>query len=129
MSEDDRPAPGAPDQDRRSQDGHNQDGTDARRAAAAAAARILFDDPLTGRSRDDTDAGWSEPEAGGSRRDLDWYLRETPPQPWRASRSRISPSSSTWLGSSVCCAGISTTTASVSLRRFSSRVIGSTRQK
>ncbi|MBF9071599.1 hypothetical protein [Streptacidiphilus fuscans] len=45
-----------------------------------AKRRIVFDDPVTGRSKDDSDAGWGEERTEGSqRRDLDWYLSETPP--------------------------------------------------
>jgi hypothetical protein len=37
---------------------------------------LVFDDPLTRPSRDDTDAGWG---GGDSHRDEAWYRRETPP--------------------------------------------------
>jgi hypothetical protein len=37
---------------------------------------LVFDDPLSGRSSDDTDAGWGAAESG---RDEAWYRRETPP--------------------------------------------------
>jgi hypothetical protein len=50
---------------------------DAKRAERAK-RRIVFDDPLSGRSRDDTDTGWGGERGEGSR-DRDWYLRETPP--------------------------------------------------
>jgi len=41
---------------------------------------LVFDDPLTQPSRDDTDAGWSSGSGGGdSERDEAWYRRETPP--------------------------------------------------
>jgi hypothetical protein len=38
---------------------------------------IVFDDLLEQATKDDTDAGWGERETPV--RDLDWYLRETPP--------------------------------------------------
>jgi hypothetical protein len=43
--------------------------------------KIVFDDPMSGRSQDDTDAGWGDERAGNGEgsRDKDWYLRETPP--------------------------------------------------
>ncbi|MEY9936278.1 hypothetical protein [Streptacidiphilus sp. MAP5-3] len=45
-----------------------------------ARRRIVFDDPVSGRGKDDTDSGWGEERSeGAQRRDLDWYLRETPP--------------------------------------------------
>jgi hypothetical protein len=37
---------------------------------------LVFDDPLTRPSRDDTDSGWG---GGESHRDEAWYRRETPP--------------------------------------------------
>jgi hypothetical protein len=40
---------------------------------------LVFDDPLTQPSRDDTDAGWSSGSGGDSERDEAWYRRETPP--------------------------------------------------
>ncbi|SEK22595.1 hypothetical protein SAMN05414137_101152 [Streptacidiphilus jiangxiensis] len=43
-----------------------------------ARRRIVFDDPTSGRSRDDSDAGWGRERGEGSR-DRDWYLSETPP--------------------------------------------------
>lgn len=53
--------------------------SDARRAERAR-RRIVFDDPMSGRSRDDSDAGWGGERGEGSRdRDKDWYLSETPP--------------------------------------------------
>jgi hypothetical protein len=55
-------------------------GKDDEQARSRAKRRIDFDDPISGRSKDDTDAGWGEDRSEGSqRRDLDWYLRETPP--------------------------------------------------
>ncbi|MEY9872226.1 hypothetical protein ABH931_001700 [Streptacidiphilus sp. MAP12-33] len=51
---------------------------DVSRAGEKARRRIVFDDPMSGRSRDDSDAGWGR-EGGGSSRDRDWYLSETPP--------------------------------------------------
>jgi hypothetical protein len=43
-----------------------------------AKRRIVFDDPMSGRSRDDSDRGWGGERGEGSR-DRDWYLSETPP--------------------------------------------------
>ncbi|MFC1402457.1 MULTISPECIES: hypothetical protein [Streptacidiphilus] len=40
-------------------------------------ARLVFEDPLSRPSRDDTDTGWGGEESGG--RDEAWYRRETPP--------------------------------------------------
>lgn len=37
---------------------------------------LVFDDPLSRPSRDDTDSGWG---GGESERDEAWYRRETPP--------------------------------------------------
>ncbi|MHA6762442.1 hypothetical protein [Streptacidiphilus sp. PAMC 29251] len=37
---------------------------------------LVFDDPLSRPSRDDTDSGWG---GGESDRDEAWYRRETPP--------------------------------------------------
>ncbi|WP_370077453.1 hypothetical protein [Streptacidiphilus sp. MAP12-16] len=37
---------------------------------------LVFDDPLSRPSRDDTDSGWGGGESG---RDEAWYRRETPP--------------------------------------------------
>ncbi|MEV4437582.1 hypothetical protein AB0K09_00970 [Streptomyces sp. NPDC049577] len=47
----------------------------------AAAAALIFDDPLARPSRDDTDQGWGErPSAGdGSAADLARFLDEKPP--------------------------------------------------
>ncbi len=39
---------------------------------------LVFDDPLTRPSQDDTDSGWGSSE-GESARDEAWYRRETPP--------------------------------------------------
>ncbi|MGW4896706.1 hypothetical protein ACWEQL_31275 [Kitasatospora sp. NPDC004240] len=54
---------------------------EARRAASARKARLIFKDPLDQQSRDDTDAGWGErPGTGsGTGRGLDWYLSQRPP--------------------------------------------------
>ncbi|WP_042408657.1 hypothetical protein [Streptacidiphilus carbonis] len=64
--------------------------TDDSAPAAAAAAdeqqpkpqsvrpRLVFDDPLSRPSRDDTDTGWGGGEESGGR-DEAWYRRETPP--------------------------------------------------
>jgi hypothetical protein len=47
---------------------------------ARRAERIVFDDPLSGVSADDTDRGWGErPSSSGGDDALDWYLRERPP--------------------------------------------------
>ncbi|WP_236653198.1 hypothetical protein [Streptacidiphilus melanogenes] len=51
--------------------------SDAKRSERAK-RRIVFDDPMSGRSRDDSDAGWGGERGEGSR-DRDWYLREAPP--------------------------------------------------
>jgi hypothetical protein len=43
---------------------------------------LVFDDPLSQPSRDDTDSGWGEGRGAGggeSERDEAWYRRETPP--------------------------------------------------
>ena len=42
---------------------------------------LVFEDPLTQPSRDDTDTGWGGEGSGGggSERDEAWYRRETPP--------------------------------------------------
>jgi hypothetical protein len=42
-----------------------------------ARARLVFEDPLSRPSHDDTDTGWGGEESGG--RDEAWYRRETPP--------------------------------------------------
>jgi hypothetical protein len=55
--------------------GRMADDTDKRPA-------LVFDDPMTRPSRDDTDAGWGGGNGGGSgdsERDEAWYRRETPP--------------------------------------------------
>ena len=44
--------------------------------------RIVFDDPLSAVSEDDTDQGWGDQRAsaaGSGERGLDWYLSERPP--------------------------------------------------
>ena len=62
------------------QDAQAQAGTpEAEQAAAAAkakAAKLVFSDPLSRQTGDDTDAGWGEDGAG---RGLDWYLSQRPP--------------------------------------------------
>ncbi|WP_182446317.1 hypothetical protein [Streptacidiphilus sp. PB12-B1b] len=43
---------------------------------------LVFDDPLSQPSRDDTDSGWGSGAGSGggeSERDEAWYRRETPP--------------------------------------------------
>ncbi|WP_169317141.1 hypothetical protein [Actinacidiphila oryziradicis] len=46
----------------------------------AAAAALIFDDPLDRQSGDDTDAGWGERPTGGSGQDdLARFLDEKPP--------------------------------------------------
>lgn len=44
-------------------------------AAPAKAAKLVFKDPLSRQTADDTDAGWGESEAS---RGLDWYLSQRP---------------------------------------------------
>lgn len=44
--------------------------------AAAKAAKLLFTDPLSRQTSDDTDRGWGESE---SSRGLDWYQSQRPP--------------------------------------------------
>ncbi|QLE72466.1 hypothetical protein FGW37_13410 [Streptomyces rectiverticillatus] len=45
-----------------------------------AAAALIFDDPLSQQSSDDTDRGWGErPASGGSAADLSRFLDEKPP--------------------------------------------------
>ncbi|WP_073442912.1 hypothetical protein [Streptomyces yunnanensis] len=52
----------------------------AARPAAAGAAALIFDDPLSQQSADDTDRGWGErPTAAGSAADLARFLDEKPP--------------------------------------------------
>ncbi len=51
-----------------------------RPAAARPAAKLIFDDPLSQQSSDDTDRGWGERPAGGdSAADLARFLDEKPP--------------------------------------------------
>ncbi|PNE42787.1 hypothetical protein [Streptomyces noursei] len=48
--------------------------------APAGAAALIFDDPLSQQSADDTDRGWGErPTAAGSAADLARFLDEKPP--------------------------------------------------
>ncbi|MFI1620281.1 hypothetical protein ACH4VT_25435 [Streptomyces lydicus] len=48
--------------------------------AKAAAARLIFDDPLSQQSSDDTDRGWGDrPAGGGGAADLARFLDEKPP--------------------------------------------------
>ncbi|MEU9122896.1 hypothetical protein AB0C96_24040 [Streptomyces sp. NPDC048506] len=50
------------------------------RPVSASAARLIFDDPLSQQSPDDTDRGWGERPAGGdSAADLARFLDEKPP--------------------------------------------------
>ncbi|MFF4604442.1 hypothetical protein ACFY12_17160 [Streptomyces sp. NPDC001339] len=50
------------------------------RPVSASAARLIFDDPLSQRSSDDTDRGWGErPTGGDSAGDLARFLDEKPP--------------------------------------------------
>ncbi|MCZ1016337.1 hypothetical protein [Streptomyces noursei] len=52
----------------------------AARPAAVSAAALIFDDPLSQQSADDTDRGWGErPTAAGSAADLARFLDEKPP--------------------------------------------------
>jgi len=60
--------------------------SDAEQAAAVRpapprpAAKLIFDDPLSQQSSDDTDRGWGERPAGGdSAADLARFLDEKPP--------------------------------------------------
>ncbi|MEU5303692.1 hypothetical protein ACH4YO_10655 [Streptomyces noursei] len=52
----------------------------AARPPAVSAAALIFDDPLSQQSADDTDRGWGErPTAAGSAADLARFLDEKPP--------------------------------------------------
>ncbi|MEU1815319.1 hypothetical protein ABZ543_08990 [Streptomyces roseifaciens] len=52
----------------------------APRPRNSAAAALIFDDPLSQQSSDDTDRGWGErPAGGGSAADLARFLDEKPP--------------------------------------------------
>ncbi|MDC7338541.1 hypothetical protein PQR15_20970 [Streptomyces lydicus] len=52
----------------------------AKAKAKAAAARLIFDDPLSQQSSDDTDRGWGDrPAGGGGAADLARFLDEKPP--------------------------------------------------
>ncbi|REK92217.1 hypothetical protein DY245_00075 [Streptomyces inhibens] len=52
----------------------------AARPAPKPAARLIFDDPLSQQSSDDTDRGWGESSAtGDSAADLARFLDEKPP--------------------------------------------------
>ncbi|WP_328547187.1 hypothetical protein OG301_15845 [Streptomyces platensis] len=62
------------------------EGADAEQAATVRpatprpAAKLIFDDPLSQQSSDDTDRGWGERPAGGdSAADLARFLDEKPP--------------------------------------------------
>ncbi|GAB2710407.1 hypothetical protein [Kitasatospora kifunensis] len=44
--------------------------------AAAKAAKLVFTDPLSRQTSDDTDTGWGDSEAS---RGLDWYRSQRPP--------------------------------------------------
>ena len=44
-----------------------------------APAGLIFDDPLDGRSADDTDRGWGDDRAAGGAADLARFLDEKPP--------------------------------------------------
>ncbi|ARH95327.1 hypothetical protein STRMOE7_16645 [Streptomyces sp. MOE7] len=55
-------------------------GSPAPAKAKAAAARLIFDDPLNQQSSDDTDHGWGDrPAGGGGAADLARFLDEKPP--------------------------------------------------
>jgi len=55
-------------------------GSPAPAKAKAAAARLIFDDPLSQQSSDDTDRGWGDrPAGGGGAADLARFLDEKPP--------------------------------------------------
>ncbi|MCX4747170.1 hypothetical protein OG455_16865 [Kitasatospora sp. NBC_01287] len=70
------------------QDGRSEPGQEGRqpesaavgqepgRTAPAQAAKLVFTDPLSRQTADDTDAGWGESQAS---RGLDWYLSQRPP--------------------------------------------------
>ncbi|WP_329582857.1 hypothetical protein OG500_22485 [Kitasatospora sp. NBC_01250] len=47
-----------------------------RAATAAKAAKLVFTDPLSRQTSDDTDRGWGESEGT---RGLDWYQSQRPP--------------------------------------------------
>ncbi|MFE2158559.1 hypothetical protein ACFW9M_12135 [Streptomyces lydicus] len=52
----------------------------AKAKTKAAAARLIFDDPLSQQSSDDTDRGWGDrPTGGGGAADLARFLDEKPP--------------------------------------------------
>ncbi|MFI1198945.1 hypothetical protein ACH4VR_05700 [Streptomyces sp. NPDC020883] len=52
----------------------------APKSVGGKAAALIFDDPLSRRSSDDTDRGWGErPTASGSAADLARFLDEKPP--------------------------------------------------
>ncbi|WP_438487519.1 hypothetical protein [Streptomyces sp. S186] len=52
----------------------------AAKKTGGKAAALIFDDPLSQRSSDDTDRGWGErPTASGSAADLARFLDEKPP--------------------------------------------------
>lgn len=59
--------------------------SEARPAAGSAkprrdpAAALVFDDPLSRQSSDDTDRGWGERPSGGGGDDLARFLDEKPP--------------------------------------------------
>lgn len=43
------------------------------------AERLVFDDPLSRQTADDTDEGWGERREPARDDALEWYLRERPP--------------------------------------------------
>ncbi|WP_329566877.1 hypothetical protein [Kitasatospora sp. NBC_01266] len=45
-------------------------------AAPAKKTKLVFADPLSRQTADDTDTGWGE---SGASRGLDWYLSQRPP--------------------------------------------------
>ncbi|MFF7632431.1 hypothetical protein ACFZB9_04660 [Kitasatospora sp. NPDC008050] len=48
----------------------------AREKTTAKAAKLVFTDPLSRQTSDDTDRGWGESEGS---RGLDWYQSQRPP--------------------------------------------------
>ncbi|MGF1431076.1 hypothetical protein [Kitasatospora sp. LaBMicrA B282] len=51
-------------------------GTGTGKPGPSAAAKLVFTDPLSRQTADDTDSGWGESASG---RGLDWYLSQRPP--------------------------------------------------
>ncbi|MGA5563105.1 hypothetical protein ACPCUV_18295 [Streptomyces platensis] len=73
-------APAATDQTRPDAERPPAPSPGARPATPRSAAKLIFDDPLSQQSSDDTDRGWGERPAGGdSAADLARFLDEKPP--------------------------------------------------